>query len=284
MGPFGYNIFKTWATWLTTYEELVIQAAALEPNYTEAPHPEMGGLTAFCGPPGTDSGERLPVTFTVMVTLAVVVASLRDHPDVPDQVERAGPSRRSAVYAAGTRLLRHLHPRGSVSTATPRMVRLFRFETERYGEFETGRVRLRPPLPSGVRAGSDRTSPGSAASTRTCGTSGTSTTPPEIDGLLDHAALSVAADEHARLRRDPEESRRHGHARRPLRRDAVNRAPEMAREQATQMAAGIAAQGGPADLADKEVIAITAYLQRLGKDIKLAQSGNPATLAGGGTR
>jgi cytochrome c oxidase cbb3-type subunit I/II len=52
--------------------------------------------------------------------------------------------------------------------------------------------------------------------------------------------------------------------------DAVNRAPEMAREQAKQVAASIVSQGGQQGLETKEVVAIIAYLQRLGKDIKVA--------------
>jgi cytochrome c oxidase cbb3-type subunit I/II len=55
---------------------------------------------------------------------------------------------------------------------------------------------------------------------------------------------------------------------------AVHDAPGQARAQARQIADAIAAQGGPADLADKEVVAMIAYLQRLGRDIK---SGAPAT-------
>jgi cytochrome c oxidase cbb3-type subunit I/II len=50
--------------------------------------------------------------------------------------------------------------------------------------------------------------------------------------------------------------------------DAVNRSPEMAREQAAQIAAEIEAQGGPAGLSDKQIIAMVAYMQRLGQDIK----------------
>ena len=42
----------------------------------------------------------------------------------------------------------------------------------------------------------------------------------------------------------------------------------MARAQAAEMAASIEAQGGPTGLADKEVIALVAYLQRLGRDIR----------------
>jgi cbb3-type cytochrome oxidase cytochrome c subunit len=48
--------------------------------------------------------------------------------------------------------------------------------------------------------------------------------------------------------------------------EAVQRAEEMARAQAAEIGAEIAKQGGPADLADKQIVALTAYLQRLGTD------------------
>jgi cytochrome c oxidase cbb3-type subunit I/II len=57
-------------------------------------------------------------------------------------------------------------------------------------------------------------------------------------------------------------------------------ASRLAREQAETMARGIEAQGGPANLADKEIIALTAYLQRLGKDIR----GAATPIAAGGTQ
>jgi cbb3-type cytochrome oxidase cytochrome c subunit len=38
--------------------------------------------------------------------------------------------------------------------------------------------------------------------------------------------------------------------------------------QATAIAADVASQQGPAGLADKEIVALTAYLQRLGTDIR----------------
>jgi cytochrome c oxidase cbb3-type subunit I/II len=55
--------------------------------------------------------------------------------------------------------------------------------------------------------------------------------------------------------------------------DAIHRAPELARSQARDLAAAIATQGGPAGLDRKEIIALVAYLQRLGRDIKIAQAG-----------
>ena len=61
--------------------------------------------------------------------------------------------------------------------------------------------------------------------------------------------------------------------------DAVHRAPQMAREQAKTLADGIVAQGGPAGLEDKEIVAMVAYLQRLGHDIKTTSAVTSASLA-----
>jgi cytochrome c oxidase cbb3-type subunit I/II len=49
---------------------------------------------------------------------------------------------------------------------------------------------------------------------------------------------------------------------------AIHSAEVMARAQAKQVAAEIVTQGGPAGLEDKEIVALIAYLQRLGTDIK----------------
>lgn len=52
--------------------------------------------------------------------------------------------------------------------------------------------------------------------------------------------------------------------------DAVRNAPAMAREQAQRIGASIESSGGPSGIADREVVALIAYLQRLGEDIKSA--------------
>jgi cytochrome c oxidase cbb3-type subunit I/II len=56
--------------------------------------------------------------------------------------------------------------------------------------------------------------------------------------------------------------------------DVVNTAEAVAREQATQLANAIAQSGGPMNLGDKQVVAIIAYLQRIGTDIKAAPATN----------
>jgi cytochrome c oxidase cbb3-type subunit I/II len=65
--------------------------------------------------------------------------------------------------------------------------------------------------------------------------------------------------------------------------DAVNKAEAMARTQAKEIAASIEASGGPKGLEDKEIVALTAYLQRLGRDLKNASASTvaaPAVTAG----
>ena len=60
--------------------------------------------------------------------------------------------------------------------------------------------------------------------------------------------------------------------------DAIADAPGLAKQQAKSIAAKLASEGGPAALDQKEVIALIAYLQRLGTDIKLAKQAElPAT-------
>jgi len=64
--------------------------------------------------------------------------------------------------------------------------------------------------------------------------------------------------------------------------DEAARAPEMAREQARQIATGLVSQGGPSGMETKEIVAMIAYLQRLGKDIRVATAGQAGPTQPGG--
>jgi cytochrome c oxidase cbb3-type subunit I/II len=55
--------------------------------------------------------------------------------------------------------------------------------------------------------------------------------------------------------------------------DLIDRAEGVAREQAHQISQEIVAQGGPDGLADKQIVAIVAYLHRLGTDLFRAPPG-----------
>jgi cytochrome c oxidase cbb3-type subunit I/II len=61
--------------------------------------------------------------------------------------------------------------------------------------------------------------------------------------------------------------------------EAVKKAEAMARAQARVIADEVVKQGGPPGLETKKIIALIAYLQRLGTDIKAAPSGSPAAVA-----
>ena len=59
--------------------------------------------------------------------------------------------------------------------------------------------------------------------------------------------------------------------------DALGHADTMARQQAEQVAKTLVGNGGPKGMDDKEVIALIAYMQRLGRDIQLAQDAQGGT-------
>jgi cytochrome c oxidase cbb3-type subunit I/II len=52
--------------------------------------------------------------------------------------------------------------------------------------------------------------------------------------------------------------------------DAITKAESLAREQAQVIAKEVVEQGGPAGLETKQLVALVAYLQRLGTDINKA--------------
>jgi cytochrome c oxidase cbb3-type subunit I/II len=59
----------------------------------------------------------------------------------------------------------------------------------------------------------------------------------------------------------------------------IETAPAAIAVQAKTIAAEVAAQQGPTDIEDKEIVALTAYLQRLGTDIKWKKAA-PAAVVG----
>jgi len=70
----------------------------------------------------------------------------------------------------------------------------------------------------------------------------------------------------------------------PYGREELDKAADLARAQAQGIARAIVQQGGPAGLENTKVVALIAYLQRLGTDIKRtpaasAESGTPTALA-----
>jgi len=268
---FGYNIFKTWAARPAKYDVPVISAPPLAKVYVE-PHPAPAGAglwARFTAVRWHRDWERMPLVFTVMVVLAVVVASLAEI--IPTFLIRSNVPTIASVkpYTPLELAGRDLYIKEGCFNCHSQMVRPLRHETERWGEYsKPGEfVYDHPFLWGSRRIGPDLARQGGKY--------------PDLwhvrhfqepKAVVQNSIMpSYAHLQKRALDFDGIQSRidamvmlgvPYG--------EAVNSAPAMAREQATAMAAGIEAAGGPAGLADREVIALIAYLQRLGKDIKSA--------------
>jgi cytochrome c oxidase cbb3-type subunit I/II len=279
---FGYNIFKTWATRPAVYDEPVIQAAPLAPTYVPAPKPAgASAWTRFTRAAWHRTWEGLPLTFTVLTAVAVVVASLFEI--IPTFLIKSNIPTIAAVkpYTPLELAGRDLYIREGCFNCHSQMIRPFRYETERYGEYsKPGEfVYDHPFLWGSRRIGPDLAREGGKYPdlwhVRHF------QNPPEITArsimppypwLLKNAinfdAIQSRVDAMAML------GVPYG--------DAVNRAPAMARAQAKAIAEGIVAQGGPGNLGDKEVVALIAYVQRLGRDIRSAVGTQSVAGATGG--
>ncbi len=264
---FGYNLFRTWKTRPAAYEEPVIQAAPLARDYTEpaAPRP-AGALARFAQAAWHRTWERLPVTFTVMVAVAVIVASLFEI--IPTFLIKSNVPTIASVkpYTPLELAGRDLYIREGCFNCHSQMIRPLRYETDRYGEYsKPGEfVYDHPFLWGSRRIGPDLAREGGKypdlwhvrhmrnpkdieAKSIMPAYPWMLTNPLDFDGIQRKVDAMVMLGVP------------YG--------DAVTDAPAMARTQAQAIAQSIASQGGPADLSDKEIVAMVAYLQRLGRDV-----------------
>jgi cytochrome c oxidase cbb3-type subunit I/II len=279
---FGWNMWMTWRSRPKVYAEPVVQAAPLErparpsPAPAAAPASWWGRLTSTTW---HRRWEGLPVTFTVMTVVAVAVASLFEI--LPTFLIRSNvPSIASVKPYTPLELAgRDLYIREGCFNCHSQMVRPLRHETERYGEYsKPGEfVYDHPFLWGSRRIGPDLAREGGKYPDlwhlRHL-EDPASITPRSImpryrwmvDRTVDFAGIQRRVDVMVML------GVPYG--------DAVRRAPDMARAQAREIAAGIAEQGGPRNLEDKEIVALIAYLQRLGRDAR--PGGGAVASAGSG--
>jgi cytochrome c oxidase cbb3-type subunit I/II len=276
---FLYNIVRTWQARPAAYEVPEVKAAPLAKDYVEpAVVPAPAGLLArFTRAAWHRTWEGLPLVFTVMTTLAVVVASLFEI--IPTFLIKSNVPTIASVkpYTPLELAGRDIYIREGCFNCHSQMIRPFRYETERYGEYsKPGEfVYDHPFLWGSRRIGPDLAREGGkypdlwhvrhmeAPQSITQN----SIMPPYpwlLTRAIDFPGIQSRVDAMAML------GVPYG--------DAVTQAPAMARAQADQIGASIAGAGGPADLADKEIVALIAYLQRLGTDIRKA----PVAGAGGG--
>ncbi|MBI5836880.1 MAG: cytochrome-c oxidase, cbb3-type subunit I [Candidatus Eisenbacteria bacterium] len=266
---FLFNILKTWASRPKTYAEPVMQAAPLSGGYVEhAPAGAPAGAWArFTSVSWHRRWEGLPLLFTVMTALAVIVASLFEI--LPTFLIRSNVPTIASVkpYTPLELAGRDIYIREGCFNCHSQMVRPLRHETERYGEYSKPgeSVYDHPFLWGSRRIGPDLAREGGKY--------------PDlwhVRHMQDPRSITPNSimPAYAQLLRQPIQ---YGGIQKRVDvmamlgvpcGDAVGRAEMMARDQARSVAAGIVSQGGPRDVADKEILALVAYLQRLGTDIR----------------
>jgi cytochrome c oxidase cbb3-type subunit I/II len=283
---FGWNILMTWKKRPATYDVPVVRAARLG-----APPPVPSSRVAGEGLLGWVSSmryhrkwEAMPITFTVLTALAVIVASLFEI--IPTFLIKSNVPTIASVkpYTPLELHGRDLYIREGCFNCHSQMIRPLRYETERYGEYSKPgeSVYDHPFLWGSRRIGPDLAREGGKypnlwhvrhfANPREIAAKSIMPSYANFQANpIDWSVIPKRVEVMAML------GVPYG--------EAVNNAEAMAKAQAREIADDIAKSGGPTGLEDKEIVAMVAYLQRLGKDIKatgVAQSAPaPAATAAG---
>lgn len=278
IGMLAFNWAMTWAHRPAKYEEPEYSAPALAASYRdEAPRPselegapvlEMGKrLEAWSRMDWHRRWERLPIRFTVLVTIAVVVASLFEI--IPTFLIRSNVPTIGTVrpYTPLELAGRELYISEGCYNCHSQMVRPIVAETKRYGEyskagefvydrpFQWGSRRIGPDL---AREGGrqshlwhwlhfenpDQIAPGSVM-------------PPFPHLLTDKLKFKEV----------PKLVETMYQLGAPYTPEERAQAEELARWQGLEIAAEIVQQGGPINTQETQAAALIAYIQRLGIDL-----------------
>ena len=266
---FGWNILMTWRNRPAVYDVPVIQAPPLARQYAEAPRgaPPAGAWARFANLGWHRMWEGRWLLFTVMVIVAVAVASLFEI--IPTFLIRSNVPTIAAVkpYTPLELAGRDIYIREGCFNCHSQMIRPFRYETERFGEYSKAGefVYDHPFLWGSRRIGPDLAREGGKypdlwhvrhmQDPRSITAKSIMPAFPQLlTNDLDFNAIQRKVDAMAMLGVPYGDAVLAGHA------------PVLAHAQAALIADTIAQQGGPAGLQNKEIVAVVAYLQRLGWD------------------
>lgn len=254
------NFYKTWQNRPATYEVPIHEAAALV-----GPIPQEG---SWAGAAFHRAWEGKPLKFTILTVIAVAVASLCEI--IPTFLIRSNvPSIASVKPYTPLELAgRDIYIAEGCYNCHSQMIRPFRAETERYGEYsKPGEFVFDHPFQWGSRRiGPDLHRIGGKYPhlwhvrhmENPEATTPRSIMPPFpwlLSDDLNWAQIQPSVDAMAML------GVPYGEA------VLAGKAEAMAHSQAKEIAAQIAVQGGPKGLESKQIVAMVAYLQRLGTDI-----------------
>jgi cytochrome c oxidase cbb3-type subunit I/II len=209
--------------------------------------------------------EGLPILFTVLTTIAVVVASLFEI--IPTFLIKSNVPTIASVkpYTPLELAGRDLYIREGCFNCHSQMIRPFRYETERYGDYSKPgeSVYEHPFLWGSRRIGPDLAREGGKYSDLwhvRHFENPRAISPKSIMPAYPHLLTDDLNFDGIQSRVDAMVMLGVPYG------PAVNGAGAMAREQAARIGAAIASAGGEAGLESKEVVALIAYMQRLGRD------------------
>jgi cytochrome c oxidase cbb3-type subunit I/II len=273
----GLNVVMTWKARPATYDVPVYEAPALSRIYQDPPRPAprvanvvpIGDkLDVFVQGWWHRRWERLPLRFTVWVIIAVVAASLFEM--IPTFLIRSNVPSIATVrpYTPLELAGREIYIAEGCYNCHSQMIRPIWAETKRYGEFskpgefvydhpfQWGSRRIGPDL---AREGGKQSSDWQVRHLENPRQLVQQSLMPIYAHLLsqklDFESIQSRVNGMAMI------GVPYGEAVKP------GRAAELAREQAGKLAAELVQQGGYPNLQDKKIIAVVAYLQRLGTDL-----------------
>jgi cytochrome c oxidase cbb3-type subunit I/II len=274
----GYNCLMTWKARPKVYEETVHEAPPLERDYVEPPKPTSrlseGSVVEIAHKIDVwQQGwwhrrwERRPIRFTVWVVIAVVVASLFEI--IPTFLIKANVPTIETVkpYTPLELAGRDVYLTEGCYNCHSQMIRPILSETERYGEyskpgefvydhpFQWGSRRIGPDL---AREGGKQSPAWHALHFEDPDLVTQGSIMPPYPWLLEKPLDFEAIPSRMKA------MKRVGV---PYSEEEIRDAVDMARRQAEDIADKIAGNDGRTDLADKQVVALIAYLDRLGTDL-----------------
>ena len=280
----AYNFLRTWMTRPAKYDVPLYSAPRLSAHYVE-PQEEPSKLVAVLDMARKIDTwkslkwhrrwERLPVRFTVWTTIAVVVASLFEI--IPTFLIRANVPTIAKVKPFTPLELagRDLYVAEGCYGCHSQMIRPILAETKRYGEyskpgefiydrpFQWGSRRVGPDL---AREGGKQSNFWHYQHLIDPQTTSQGSTMPAYKHLaktkLNFGGIAPRVEAAAMLGAPYD--------------FPISESAEVAKRQAEQVAGVLVEQGGPANVQDTQIIALIAYLQRLGTDISLPDAPPPA--------
>ena len=290
IGLMAVNYAKTWKNRPASFEAPVIQAAPLSKTYDDGPPPESRlkgkpvlnlahSLDKFEQAHWHRVWERLPVKFTAVVVFAVLLASVLEL--VPTVLIRSNVPTIASVkpYTPLELMGRDIYVSEACYNCHSQQIRPLFAETERYGEYsKPGEFVYDRPFQWGSRRiGPDLAREG-----------GKQPYYWHYEHFLEPASKTAGSimpayphllNKQLNLRSLPERVQAAAYLDAPYERE-LTESVAMAEEQAKQIAWELAQQGGPMTFENRDgesvplekaqVIALIAYLQRLGTDLQAA--------------